>query len=849
VAVVDDAILQLVPRPSLDLNSLLQNFPVRQLPRPTFSAQRFGSFREFSNHDEALDPFQRRETQRRPELYKTGGRAEGVDLAEALPDSWGVAKDATAEIAKQQPTLAPASEPATAQAPVELRQDFRSTALWRTMVTTDEDGTAQLEVTLPDNLTTWNAWALALDSENRGGQAETETHTHKELMVRLNHPRIFREGDRFHFTATVHNESATSIDARLHLKAEGLKLQQQDAQVDVPADGQASVDLVATVPKDAARFSLSRDDESGSIVVTPRRVKVTIEARSEKGSDAFVRTVEVHPWGTPLRVVAAGELRQGNEHQSLALDLPTQRRDELSRAVLTISPSVLAACVDALPYLADYPYGCTEQTLSRFVPALAVRAAAKELGVKSSRFDPKLDEKIREGLARIASMQRPDGGWGWWSQDESQPYLTAYALLALAQAQSSGQELSPKMLSRGRNRLRQLLPSLENNPDDLSYALYALAAVDEASTRSSTRGSILNEDETMARFAQLLFEKRDSLRDYARALLASYLERSGHHDQALLVLAKLQEDAQQDKKYGTAHWGKRYGYWWRGDGAVEATSFALEALLELAPDDPLTRASARWLVANREGERWDSTRASAHAIFALCAFARAQGETDPSFTLIAKVGEEEVLRIAVSRENLLDAGGSWPIEVEALARAKGRVDLALEGSGSAYASLSFDTWTAQEHPRSTENWLGVEREYARLIPQRTLGGNVILREEPLKDGAEVASGERIRVHLRLNAHRELDYVALEDPRPAGCEAVEGLSGWFAAGGISGRREVRDEGNVFFFGHLSEGDHEFSYDLRAESPGTFRVPVARIFGMYLPDLSGSSQSFHLGISAP
>lgn len=78
--------------------------------------------------------------------------------------------------------------------------------------------------------------------------------------------------------------------------------------------------------------------------------------------------------------------------------------------------------------------------------------------------------------------------------------------------------------------------------------------------------------------------------------------------------------------------------------------------------------------------------------------------------------------------------------------------------------------------------------------------------------------------------------------------VERLSGWFANGGLSGRREVRDEGNVFFLSHLSEGEHEFTYELRAESPGTFKVPVARIFGMYLPDLSGSSQSFHLGIES-
>ena len=849
VAVVDDAILQLVPRPPIDLNTILQSFPVRGLPYPTLSPQLFGSYREFVSRDEALDLAGSLEPNRRFEGSTMGGVAnlksrQDVDLAETLPESFGTAKDAAAEL----PKLQPSSAPSDAQPSVELRSDFRTTALWRTMVTTDDDGTAQLEVSLPDNLTTWNAWALALDAENRGGQAETETHTHKELMVRLNHPRIFREGDRFHFRATVHNERSTPIDARLHLKAEGLQLEQEEASVHVPARGQASVDLVAAVPKDAARLSLSRDDESGSVVVTPRRVKVTIEAKSSQGSDAFIRTVEVYPWGTPLRVVAAKELREGDSRQSLQLQLPAHRRDDLSRAVLTVSPSVLAACVDALPYLADYPYGCTEQTLSRFVPVLAVRAAARELGVSTSRFDPKLDEKIAQGLSRIASMQRPDGGWGWWSQDESQPYLTAYALLALAQAEKSGQTVAPLVMQRGRDRLRQLLPSLENNPDDLAYVLHALAEVDWTGTVPGTRAKALNEDETMARFAQLLFEERDSLRDYARALLASYLQRSGHHEQALLVLAKLRESVQRDQKYGTAHWGRKRGYWWRGDGAVEATSFALQALLELEPVDPLTRASARWLMANREGERWDSTRASAHAIFALCAFARAQGETDPSFTLSARVGQEEVLRIKVTRDNLLDAGGSWPIDVSALQRAGGRVDLSLKGSGSAYASLSFDTWTAQERPAVTENWLSVRREYARLVPQRTLGGSVILREEPLEDGAQVKSGDRLRVCLKLNAHRELDYVAVEDPRPAGCEVVERLSGWFANGGLSGRREVRDEGNVFFLSHLSEGEHEFTYELRAESPGTFKVPVARIFGMYLPDLSGSSQSFHLGIES-
>jgi Cu(I)/Ag(I) efflux system membrane protein CusA/SilA len=41
----------------------------------------------------------------------------------------------------------------------------------------------------------------------------------------------------------------------------------------------------------------------------------------------------------------------------------------------------VGAMVDALPYLADYPYGCTEQTMSRFLPAVVTAKTLKDLGL------------------------------------------------------------------------------------------------------------------------------------------------------------------------------------------------------------------------------------------------------------------------------------------------------------------------------------------------------------------------------------------------------------------------------------------------------------------------------------
>src|SRR5207244_10367605 len=112
------------------------------------------------------------------------------------------------------------------------------------------------------------------------------------------------------------------------------------------------------------------------------------------------------------------------------------------------SPSLAAAMVDALPYLVDYPYGCTEQTLNRFLPTVITQRIlldmklnlkeiqkhrtnlnAQEIGDDKERIkkgwkrldrNPVFDEvEVKQmsdaGLRALASMQLADGGWGWFS--------------------------------------------------------------------------------------------------------------------------------------------------------------------------------------------------------------------------------------------------------------------------------------------------------------------------------------------------------------------------------------------------------------------------------------------------
>jgi uncharacterized protein YfaS (alpha-2-macroglobulin family) len=416
--------------------------------------------------------------------------------------------------------------------------------------------------------------------------------------------------------------------------------------------------------------------------------------------------------------------------------------------------------------------------------------------------------------------------------------MTAHVLVALAQAVMAGVEVDTDMLWQGRHALRRLLPRLERRRDDMAYALYALSAVDRA-----MQPSAVIEDETMRRYAADLFAARDRLQDYSRALLALYLARAGHADRARRVLVHLDNTATADPEYGTVHWGQRRGYWRRAVGAIEATAFALRAYGEIAPDHPHHAGAARWLVVNRKASRWDNTRATAHAIYALTDYAVRSGELDADYTLVATAGSEEIARLRVEAASIIDAGGQFSIPNELLRTDDLRVELRLEGRGVCYAMLTVETFTGTENPAPTRQYLAVRRELVRLRSIRTLGGDRLIVEEPLEDGDTIESGERCRVRLHLTASNDLEFLAIEDPRIAGAEPVDPLSGRFWSGVLSGRREVRDDRVVFFLSALGEGEHQIDYELRAESPGTYHVMPARAYAMYVPEVHGTSAEHH------
>lgn len=702
-----------------------------------------------------------------------------------------------------------------------VRREFKDTAFWQPDAVTGRDGKAVVNVHLPDNLTTWRATAHAVTTDTRVGSAVLKVLARKDVIMRLEMPRFLTEGDTVTISGVVHNFLKAKKLTRINLEVTGAQLLGPATEtVTIPQNGQYRVDW---------RVSVRQAGE----------VRLLARALTDTESDAVEMTLPVVPHGLRQTLGGVETFSADDASKTIALDLPAHPDVQARRLRIEASPSVAATLFGALDYLTGFPYGCTEQTMSRFLPDVIVAQALKEVQTSRIRETNDLSQKVQRGLDRLYSFQHTDGGWGWWKTDESDPFMTAYVVDGLTLAQRAGYAVDEQHLADGREALKAMLDG------DGSSAVDTDAVT--AETRAYMIYAFVESGDDDSSHVDELYANRSALQPYGRALLALALKARGD-DRALEVAGEIESLASANDY--EAHWEARlkshYDYEQTLD--VEATALSLKALARIAPQSPLLPKAARWLVNKRSnGYYWLSTKETAFAIYGLTEYLKVSHELDPDYTLEVYVNDEQVISRHVTAADVTSA---QTFVVERKGRAvtsANRVRIVKRGRGVLYLSTALEYFTGEEEvaPQSSSE-LSLTREYLRLVVTESDGGKPVWKLEPLV--GEVRSGDLIVSKLRLQgAHAQ--YVMIEDPIPAGCVQVAGVSGinlsyvegkwsdWYSA------REFRDARTVFFLNRF-DGDATFRYAMRVEVPGTFRLAPARAELMYQPTVQTNTSNQRL-----
>ncbi|MGH9657286.1 MAG: alpha-2-macroglobulin family protein, partial [Bryobacteraceae bacterium] len=677
---------------------------------------------------------------------------------------------------------------------------------WAAHVETGASGRAQVKFEFPDALTAWRTTARAVTTATHAGSTVHKVIVRKNLMVRLATPRFFTQGDEVTVSVLTHNYLKSEKTARVSLDVEGLEvLSGTTRDVPIPSGGEVKAEWRVRAVGPAARL--------------------TGKALTDEESDAMEIALPVNPHGVRLVDAKAGS---GNAEVDVAF--PKEIVESTRSLEISVTPSVAGAIFGALEYLTSFPYGCTEQTMSSFLPNVLVSKALEELRVPSKVDPAELEKKIRAGLDRLYEFQHGDGGWGWWMNDESYPFMTAYVVAGLVQARGAGRRVHDDAIERGRKWLEaELARNRALSADQRAYML--MAAV---SAGSKDR-----------RLLDALWNERVRLSSYGVAVLGLAMHSAGD-----VRAGELASDLERLARADDAH-----AFWFvpndptlelnDSDASAETTAHALKLLARLRPASPLLYKAARWLVTHRDqGDHWSSTKQTAMVIYGLIDVLKASGELRPDFAVSVTVNGRQVFARRFAPADAL-APESPAIRLNsAELLPSNKVQVKVTGTGRLYWSTQASYFSTEPKlSRTGPLALRISREYHKLAPVQQ-GGKVVHRLEPL--ASPLAPGDVVAVRLRLDGGGAR-YLLIEDPIPAGAEFIENddlyrLEDKTLLRRYSwARREFRDDRAALFERYFERGPSDYMYLVKIVSAGTFRVSPARVQPMYQPQFLATTES--------
>jgi uncharacterized protein YfaS (alpha-2-macroglobulin family) len=696
-----------------------------------------------------------------------------------------------------------------------IRSRFVSSAYWAPSLRTNARGVVRFSFEAPDNLTAFRLMAVAADRGSRFGSGESRFTLRKPLLAQPITPRFLRVGDRVQLGVLVRND--TGRDGLVHVAAQasGLKLSGGAREVQLRSGESRRVLFEATVLSEARarlRFSVALGGHRDRVALALPIVRARIVAHE---------------------LLARGALRDGASARA-TLEWDDHVLPDESYLGVAVDRTGLSELEGALRYLIGYPYGCLEQTLSRFIPLVKVRDLAGSLQLKQLPRH-KMKRFVAAGVAKVIRHQHSDGAFGLWPGAAPRPHLTVYALWGLDEARRAGVKVPQYVFDRGLRAVQRWLVSAELARDSgrsatVAMGAYLLARLGKPDTGVQAR----------------LFDLHRALPSYGLAFLlrAMVLTKAPAEQLTVVKRALLQRVRVEGARATVREDAAELEQFMSSD--VRSAAMVLSALVELEPTHPMVpKLVAGLRSAQGQSGRWGNTQENLYALVALADYARGEtrGRSRVELWWTPATGQAGTKRRLMRRTIRGAAVVSLKLPLSKLQPGL----VSLHATGDIRYQLRLTTLQADRNSRAVRRGLAVERTY--LDPQTNT---------PL---SAFRPGQLVKVRLKLQAlgSKPRRYIALSDPLPAGLEAVNTkLATSQVAATPGGSRvgnspqagfrtrwnhvELRDDRVLAFADRLDPGNglDGFEYLARATLRGQFYAAPARVEQMYQPEHYGRSR---------
>ncbi|XP_030632011.1 alpha-2-macroglobulin [Chanos chanos] len=564
-----------------------------------------------------------------------------------------------------------------------VRSFFPETWIWK-LIELGESGSAQLPVTVPDTITSWETEAFCLSSKGFGLAAPAELTVFQPFFLELSLPYSIIRGELFELKATVFNYLSKSIMVKV------TPAPSSDYTLKPSSDGQYSSCLRANGRKTfrwtlipsvlgvlnvtvSAEAEASQSLCDNDIVTVPDRGRIDTVTRTLLVKAEGTERTETHSWLLCPREKALTE--------EVELTLPENVVEGSSRASVSVLGDILGRALQNLDGLLKMPYGCGEQNMALLSPNIYILQYLESTEQLTSAIREKATGFLKSGYQRQLNYKHFDGAYSTFGDGEGNTWLTAFVLRSFGKAQSYI-FIDPQTMASARQWLLERQQpdgcfeskgNLFNNRmkggvnDNVTMTAYITAsflelnisAADPAVTKglSCLRASISNLSNT-----------------YTTALLAYTFSLAGEKETRAQLLQKLEGEAFSEA--GRLSWSQSNSE--HSDSlAVEISSYVLLAVLTHSPlsaaDLGYASRIVNWLVRQQNPYGgFSSTQDTVVALQALALYAtRVFGSGGSSTVIVETSGGNRQLfdvnqsnKLLYQEKALQDIPGKYSVKVE-----------------------------------------------------------------------------------------------------------------------------------------------------------------------------------------
>ncbi|WP_321532794.1 alpha-2-macroglobulin family protein [uncultured Desulfuromonas sp.] len=721
-----------------------------------------------------------------------------------------------------------------------LRNMFKFVSYWNPTIRPDQDGNAEIEFEVPDNLTGWRIFAFAVTPDDQMGLGDTNFKVNRPTEIRPVMPNQVIEGDRFKAGFNIKNRTDKSRQLKLKVAVEGPLADKKKAlfEFDLP---------IAPYERKNIWLPLSTKGSGELIFVA--------QGGDQLDGDAIEHRLPVNKRRSLETAATYGTTTADTISESVKI--PEGIHTDVGYLGAVLSPSVIGNLDGAFRYIKEYPHMCWEQRLTKAVVANSY-LELKDYLDKSTEW-PNAQHDVVKALRVAANFQAPNGGMTYWRPQNSyvSPYLSAYTAMAFNWLKRNHHEVPSKVEERLHAYLLKLLrrdelPTFYSKGMAASVRAVALAALAEAG--KITAADVLRHEPHLPEMD--LFGKAHFLQaaiktpEVPDAVLTTTLD------------AILGHASQSGGKFQfNEPWDDSYKYILatplRSNCAILSSLLTAQTKAEQGEtigDIPFKLVRS---ITQSRGNRdyWENTQENLYCLNALIDYASIYERSDPNMTIAVDFDGEALGKAEFSCKADPQVEVTRPLTVNDPGR-QAKIVMEKEGTGRFYYSARIAYDLKEENAARINSGIEIRREYS--IER---DGKFVLLKSPM----EIRRGDLVKVDLFVSVPTARHFVVVEDKVPGGLEPVNtdlatastvdadkakfkaADGSWFytfSDWSYYGRyfwsfyhKELKHDAARFYADYLPAGNYRLSYAAQAIAEGQFIVPAVFVEEMYDPDVYG------------